>query len=228
MAPPRKKRHASSDLVERILRNATDGTSAPAALHVRPSLPSNAAPNTSQVVADVAVNRDPPAPAVANEAEPIEAAPSLHAPEQTSADAPAAEDASRAEGAGTEAATAAASSAADAAAADAASAAAAALRALESGQHHADAAKRADLVRVVEKRNFAGQEVEMEVEVQAGSKAAQVAQDRAAAASNKSGLDAALANMTGGLLVLPESLSLRWIRNHTTAPCMHDMHGLVE
>lgn len=219
MAPPRKKRQASSDLVERILRSATDGPSVPAAPHVPHSLPSNTAANKSQGTSDMPVHRDQAAAAVANEAAPMEVDPAQQVSEPTAADTAAADDPSQAAGAE---AAAAAPPAADTAAADAASAAAAALRALESGQHHADAAKRADLVRVVEKRNFAGQEVEMEVEVQAGSKAAQVAKDRAAAASNKSGLDAALANMTG----VPSILNIL-CRPSSTLSVLHPRHRSV-
>jgi hypothetical protein len=79
----------------------------------------------------------------------------------------------------------------------AAQAASAALRNIAAGLHTADGAKRAGMVRVVEKRNFAGREVEIARELEAGTKAAEAAQHRVAAAANKSGLDAALANISG-------------------------------
>lgn len=177
MAPPRKKLQASSDLVNRILRNATDGAAPPA---------SSAEPPHAAHVHALASQQgsDANAPPANVAAVPVESEAPTNSAAAAAARGPGGTDRAAAEAA-----------AAEAAAAEAA--AAAALQALESGQHHADAAKRAGVVRVVEKRNFAGQEVEMEREVQAGSKAAQQAQDRAAAASNKSGLDAALANMSG-------------------------------
>eukprot|EP00892_Ulva_mutabilis_P012718 jgi/Ulvmu1/9819/UM056_0060.1 len=203
MAPPQKKLQASSELVNRILRNATDGSSppttsaTPAPAAQLPSLARQYAPQAEPAAASgqaetaaaadaAATGSGPPKTDAASAAEPA-----LAAPGTTAAQAPAA--AADVPGGAEDI----PGGAEDADAAEAAAAAAAALRALDSGQHHADAAKRADLVRVVEKRNFAGREVEMEREVVAGSKAAQLAQDRAAAASNKSGLDAALANMTG-------------------------------
>lgn len=79
----------------------------------------------------------------------------------------------------------------------AAQAASAALRNIAAGLHSADGAKKASMVKVVETRNFAGQEIEVTTEHQMGSKAASSAQHRASAAAGKSGLDAALANITG-------------------------------
>lgn len=79
----------------------------------------------------------------------------------------------------------------------AAKAASAALRNIAAGLHAADGAKKASMVKVVETRNFAGQEIEVTTEHQVGSKAAESAQNRASAAASKSGLDAALANITG-------------------------------
>lgn len=184
MAAPKKKCHASPDLVNRILRNATHGASASAEFpnsHLPAPLPvkfpqASCAPDTAAAAVVSAMPQSTPAPVA--DATQTSQQPEASATAAGAVDAPG--EAADAHGA-----------------AEAAAAAAAALQALESGQHHADAAKRADLVRVVEKRNFAGQEVEMEREVVAGSKAAQMAQERAAAASNKSGLDAALANMSG-------------------------------
>lgn len=190
MAPPRRKRQASADLVERILRDATHGTTPPATpLAQQPQAYSTLqAPQTH-----VASHPHPDAADMGNENAPSEAAPQASPALPPPAEPPAS--------------SAAAAAAVDTPASDgdAAAAAAAALQSLESGHHHADAAKRAGMVRVVEKRNFAGREVEMEREVQAGSKAAQVAQDRAAAASNKSGLDAALANITGVPAAVPNT-----------------------
>jgi hypothetical protein len=76
-------------------------------------------------------------------------------------------------------------------------AAEAALRNIAAGLHAADGAKKASMVKVVETRNFAGKEIVLTTEHQAGSKAAENAQNRASAAASKSGLDAALANITG-------------------------------
>lgn len=85
----------------------------------------------------------------------------------------------------------------------AAQAASAALRSIAAGLHSADGAKKASMVSVTETRNFAGQEIEVTTEHHAGSKAAESAQNRASAAASKSGLDAALANITGSLHVCP-------------------------
>lgn len=80
---------------------------------------------------------------------------------------------------------------------EAQAAAQAALRSIAAGLHTADGAKKARIVEVRETRNFAGQEIEVTTEHQVGSKGAQSAQNRASAAASKSGLDAALANITG-------------------------------
>jgi hypothetical protein len=89
-----------------------------------------------------------------------------------------------------------------------------ALRNIAAGLHAADGAKKASMVQVVETRNFAGQEIKVTTEHHAGSKAAVSAQNREHAAASKSGLDAALANITG---VQASSLQHTWVQNSGTS-----------
>jgi hypothetical protein len=91
-----------------------------------------------------------------------------------------------------------ASPSAAAAAASAAGAADAALAALRGGSHHADAARKAGTVTVVEKRRFAGQDVEISRELRAGTKQAEAMQRKAAAAAG-TGIDAVLHNIQGAV-----------------------------
>ena len=84
----------------------------------------------------------------------------------------------------------------------AASAAEAALAAIRGGAHHADAAKRAGKVTVVETRRFAGQDVQIAREVAAGTKQAESAVQRAAAANADTGIDAVLHSIHGAILAV--------------------------
>jgi hypothetical protein len=86
---------------------------------------------------------------------------------------------------------------------DVTSTAAAALAAVARGAHRADAAQRESLVTVMEKRRFAGQDVEIARDVQVGTKSAELAQKRAAASRSSAGLDAALSNIAGKPLNSP-------------------------
>lgn len=80
---------------------------------------------------------------------------------------------------------------------DAAGAAARALEAVSTGAHHADAARKAGMTTVKETRRFAGQDVQIEREMKAGSKAAAAAAERAAAAAGGGGLDSVLHGIQG-------------------------------
>lgn len=79
----------------------------------------------------------------------------------------------------------------------AAAAADAALAAIKGGAHAADAAKKVGKVTVVEKRRFAGQDVEIAREVTAGTKQAEAAQRAVAAQHATTGMEAVLQNMKG-------------------------------
>jgi hypothetical protein len=84
----------------------------------------------------------------------------------------------------------------------ASTAAQAALKAIKEGGMHVDAAQRAGMVKVVETRRFAGQDVEIAREVKAGSKQAENVQQKAVAAKASTGIDAVLSHIQGVALKL--------------------------